>query len=341
MDMSYRRRFIHTMSLLWAFVGLGWATGQMGPSFPDLRIIVDQDLDTASWLFTIAAIGYMVGSFLSGILYDRFNKVLLIAFYAVVLSVFTGLVPWCQWFSVMMVVKFICGLAAGGLDTGGNADIISIWGVKGGSYMQALHFSFGIGGIASPVATEPFLAKTICQADGEQSSKANKTLNETFYNSTDKTICVQTYGTSYVHFAYLITFFVVLSSSVPFFIMNIKWTENNQDGRGADINGLPRPNPLPIKQKLLILALLFLIFFTYCAVEDTFFGYLATFCINYLQWNSSISSYATSLFWTSYSIGRFSGIFLIKYFRPVQLLFAFLVLLILSFVGFLTASLVY
>ena len=31
--------------------------GLMGPSFPDLRLIVQKDIDTASWLFTTFSIG--------------------------------------------------------------------------------------------------------------------------------------------------------------------------------------------------------------------------------------------------------------------------------------------
>jgi hypothetical protein len=46
--------------------------------------------------------------------------------------------------------------------SGGNVNIISLWDTEGGSYMQALHLSFGLGGILSPLATEPFLAKPVC-----------------------------------------------------------------------------------------------------------------------------------------------------------------------------------
>ena len=62
---------------------------------------------------------------------------------------------------------------------GGNANMMSLWGGKGGSYMQALHFCFGIGGILSPVATEPFLAQSVCKSTLENSTKAGKlfTLN--------------------------------------------------------------------------------------------------------------------------------------------------------------------
>ena len=36
----------------------GWRNGMIGPTFPDLRIIIDKDLSTASWLFTAKSLGY-------------------------------------------------------------------------------------------------------------------------------------------------------------------------------------------------------------------------------------------------------------------------------------------
>ena len=37
-----------------------------GPSFMDLRMIINKDIDTASWLFTISSFGYIVGSLVGG-----------------------------------------------------------------------------------------------------------------------------------------------------------------------------------------------------------------------------------------------------------------------------------
>jgi FHS family Na+ dependent glucose MFS transporter 1 len=48
------------------------------------------------------------------------------------------------------------------LQTGGNADLVSLWDEEGRPYMQALHFCFGFGGIISPLVTEPFLAQKEC-----------------------------------------------------------------------------------------------------------------------------------------------------------------------------------
>ncbi|XP_060561454.1 sodium-dependent glucose transporter 1B-like, partial [Ruditapes philippinarum] len=222
----------------------------------------------------------------------------------------------------------------------GNVNIISLWDTEGGSYMQALHLSFGLGGILSPLATEPFLAKPVCsQPVHGNTNNSGLYLNDSSVNATS---FVMSYGSTNIHFAYLITCCFVLSSSVPFFIIYYKWTGSDLKTTSQDGScNKHRLTPLPARQKSLVIALLFFIFLTYCAVEDTFFGYLATFCISYLQWSSSTSSYATSLFWTTYSVGRLAGVFLIKWFLPVQLLSSFLALLIISFVGLLIASLTY
>ena len=60
----------------------------------------------------------IISMYLSGVLYDRFNKVLMIALSSIMLSVFTGVTPWCKWFSLMMVATFMCGFGSGWLDAG-------------------------------------------------------------------------------------------------------------------------------------------------------------------------------------------------------------------------------
>ena len=62
--------------------------------------------------------GYLVGSLVAGILYDRFNKLLLIFVSIVTMAVTTAIIPWCSQFPLMLAVKFIQGLGSGGMDTG-------------------------------------------------------------------------------------------------------------------------------------------------------------------------------------------------------------------------------
>ncbi|KAH3718192.1 hypothetical protein DPMN_060991 [Dreissena polymorpha] len=325
-DLPYRRRFIHSFGLFWTYIGLGWMLGQTGPSLPDLQQIVNQDLESASWLFTICALGYVLGSLFGGVLYDRFDKLLLISLSCFLMGLSTGFVPYCESFPLMLTMRFLSGLGAGSLDTGGNADILSIWDAEGRPYIQALHACFGFGGIIAPLVTEPFLSKF------EVISK----LNVTGANTTEITTV---YGKTSIHYSYLISLFVIFSGGIPFFVMFVrnKCSNNTRDMVAPKLNQ-KRPDKLSLWLKTFLYILLSLLMLLYCAVEDTFSGFLATFCVNYLKWDKGISSFATSLHWVGFSIGRFLGIFLITFFRPVQLLCSYQIFLILAFIAFTVCS---
>ena len=49
----------------------GWMVALAGTAFPDIRLIVKKDLETASWLFTGGSLGYMIGAFVGGLVFDR------------------------------------------------------------------------------------------------------------------------------------------------------------------------------------------------------------------------------------------------------------------------------
>ncbi|XP_052765259.1 sodium-dependent glucose transporter 1A-like [Mya arenaria] len=322
-DHLFRRRFIHSFWLFWSCFGLGWMVGLYGPSFADLRQIVNQDLEAGSWLFTTAGIGYLVGSLLGGILFDRFNKLLIIGVSCVTMAVFTGFQPWCRSYPLMLALRFLSGLGGGGLDTGANADMVSIWDEEGRPYMQAMHASFGAGGIVAPLVIEPFLSEKILE-------------NVTNGNTSE---LVTVYGETNIHSAFLISLAVILTGALPFFYMYFRicccGISHKMAAKKIDHK---RPAKLPVGLKIALCILLCACMMSYCAVEDTFAGFLATFCVDYLQWDKSTSSYATSLYWGAFTVGRFTGIILIRFLRPVQLLCGYLICLILAFIGLFIAS---
>ena len=71
-------------------------------------------LDTGSILFS----RYVAGSLVFGVLYDKLNKLLLLAVSTFGFAVFNCLTPWCSLFPVMLVIRFIGSAFCGGLDTG-------------------------------------------------------------------------------------------------------------------------------------------------------------------------------------------------------------------------------
>lgn len=81
-------------------------------------MIIGETLDKASWLLTITAAGYLVGSAVTGFLYDKYDKLLLIIVSIIGTAVTIAAVPWCPFFWLMMLVKFFTGVVAASLDTG-------------------------------------------------------------------------------------------------------------------------------------------------------------------------------------------------------------------------------
>lgn len=161
----------------------------------------------------------------------------------------------------------------------------------------------------------------------------------TTQNTSSNSTCEDVYGETNIHVSYLVSFFIIFSSCIPFFVMYFNiLCKKRPHVIAADKSEIPRPDKLPFKLKVIFLVLLFGFMMTYCAVEDTFSGFLATFCINHLNWSKGTSSFATSTHWAAFSIGRFSGIFLIKFFKPVQLLCTYCILLMSAFVGLLIVS---
>ena len=96
----------------------GWLVGQTGPSFLDLQIITDVNLDKGSAFLTSAAIGYLLGSLVTGYLYDKMeDKVLLVFISTFGIGVATVFIPWASVFELMVFIMSVRGFLGGGLDT--------------------------------------------------------------------------------------------------------------------------------------------------------------------------------------------------------------------------------
>lgn len=96
----------------------GWLVLQLGTALPDLRHLVDIDLDSASWMFTIRSIGYIVGSLICGILLDRFNRLVIMVLCELGATVSVACLSYSGEFPVLLTLLTINGLCFGGIDTG-------------------------------------------------------------------------------------------------------------------------------------------------------------------------------------------------------------------------------
>lgn len=236
--------------------------------------------------------------------------------------------------------------------------------------MQALHFCFAMGGILSPMATAPFLAPkhqtfflsktpvdyyipevdfdtvTVAINGTGRASSMNSTLNSTARVSIPRNV---TYVTklvphpppkSRIYVAYLISAFLASTAAVFFFVLYRKSLRKKpQKLKRRPVTQETQQKVLPLKSKVIAIANMMCIMACYSAIEDTFAGFLATFCVKQMDWTKSAGSFATSMYWAAFGGGRFCGIFLVKFLTPVRMICMYTGLLIVAFTGlFLTSN---
>jgi len=140
-----------TVGYYYAFVILGLVGASLGPTLPGLAEHTGTHLGQISYLFTARSLGYLIGSFFGGRLYDRVPGHPLIAGVLTAAAVMMALAPVIPLLWLLAAVLLIVGLAEGALDVGGNTLLVWLHGRRVGPYMNGLHFFFGAGAFLSPI----------------------------------------------------------------------------------------------------------------------------------------------------------------------------------------------
>ncbi|XP_050408583.1 sodium-dependent glucose transporter 1A [Patella vulgata] len=347
----YRIKFFRTVAILFGFVTHGIVFSQRGPSFLDLQLITDTDVEKASTYFTATAVGYMSGSFAGGVLFDRFNSVILLFLPMFGLSLSVIVIPLCSYYGLMLTMMFVSAVFMGWYDTAGNADVVATWGAEGHSYIQIMNFMFAVGGLIAPLITEPFLSypaddsmdssSVIPPTESSNTSFTFPVLTNTSsfpegFNNYSDVKHVDSSGETRLIYAYIISGLLTFHASLPFFVLflNDKMHKKMNKKLKSKDTERPRKRDLPLTYFILTIVFINAIYFFDCAVEDTFSGYLLTFVVMQLKWNKSQGSLVTSVYWGSFAVLRFIGIFLIRCLTPVKWLFIFTSALTVSLFGF-------
>jgi len=134
-----------------AFVALGLAAATMGPTLPGLAENTHTELSGISFLFMTRAAGYMLGSLLSGHLYDRMAGHPVMVGGLIAMAVTMVLVPVVPLLWLLAAILLVTGLAEGAIDVGGNTLLVWVHRSRVGPYMNGLHFFFGLGAFLTPI----------------------------------------------------------------------------------------------------------------------------------------------------------------------------------------------
>ncbi|XP_052792146.1 sodium-dependent glucose transporter 1-like [Mya arenaria] len=320
----FRRKVLDTIFLFWNVTNMGWIYGQMGPALPDLQIVAGVSLAQATWLFTGFALGYLGGCLLAGFIQDKFNPRLMLFLFTTGTAITIGLLPWIPEIIAMVIIRVINGICIGGQDTGIHTMLFATWAKEGGPFVQMTHCLSAVGGILSPLVTQPFVSKQKVEEelDGVDVSVNTTTMAApTPYTSGMNMTKNTTYTTTVevnIQYAFLITFVLSLSSAVPFLVAYLSNRNEKKVVRQYSNASVDR-HKLPKRVKKVILCIIFVNSFVATANIDLFPSFLVTFTLEQLGWTQQEASTLTSVYFGTYGLANFAGVFLLTYITSTKL----------------------
>ncbi|XP_064614015.1 sodium-dependent glucose transporter 1A-like [Liolophura sinensis] len=360
-DKQFRSKLKHTLFYLASFNAVGCVIGLLGPTFLDLQIISNTNVEQAARVFTSQSAGHMAGTLASGFLYDRLNRDLLLVVALVLCSLSTISIPWCSIFIAMIAAFAMRGLALGLIDTGSNSGTVQIWGKDSGPYMQALHFSFAVGAMLSPLLATPFLSvmspvgnhsDVTSFLEGNISRGVNVSFSrndvdpaqvymyDVYQNEsgpTDRLLNSDIRPTSTrVHYAYLIVGLWILTTSLPFFIRVCTKRQLRISKKRDETQHQRSTMKIPVK--MCALALLGSFLFLYAGSFDCFSGFLMTFAVKQLDWTKPSGLLLTSAYWAAFAVSRGLAVLIARFLGPDKMIFGNYITLIGALVGIMFAS---
>jgi MFS transporter, FHS family, Na+ dependent glucose transporter 1 len=148
---THARRLAQTTSYFAAFIALGLMAAALGPTLPSLAEQTHTPIRDIGLLFTMRALGYLIGSVQSGFLYDRFRGHPIMALALLGIMALMSLTPLTPVLAGVMVMFLLLGTSEGIVDVGGNT--LLVWAHRSdvGPYMNGLHFCFGVGAFIAPI----------------------------------------------------------------------------------------------------------------------------------------------------------------------------------------------
>lgn len=132
------------------------ASAVLGPTLLSLAEQTNTSLNEISIVFTLKSLGFLIGSFLVGRLYDRVrgHPVLTIALVGAAAALI--LMPLMGELYLLGIIILLLGLCMGSIDIGGNTLLVWVHREHVGPFMNGLHFVWGLGAALAPLILERF-----------------------------------------------------------------------------------------------------------------------------------------------------------------------------------------
>ena len=154
------QKYTLTIAYYLAFILLGLTMAVEGTTLLKLAEHTGSKIDQISWLFFFSALGYLVGSYVSGRLYDRIPGHKLMAWMLLLLGFMVIFVPLATSLPILIAIVLVLGFAKGALDVGCNTLLLWVHNEKVGPFMNGLHSFFGFGAFGAPLIVASVLKAT-------------------------------------------------------------------------------------------------------------------------------------------------------------------------------------
>jgi FHS family Na+ dependent glucose MFS transporter 1 len=155
-----KQKHITTTAYYVAFTLLGLTIAAEGPTLLKLAEHTSSALDQISSIFLFGSLGYLVGSYLGGRLYDRVAGHRLMSGVLVLLGIMVALVPLATSRFSLFTIVLILGIFKGALDVGCNTLLLWVHQEHVGPFMNGLHAFFGVGAFVAPLIVAQVLSTT-------------------------------------------------------------------------------------------------------------------------------------------------------------------------------------
>jgi MFS transporter, FHS family, Na+ dependent glucose transporter 1 len=154
------QKYITTTAYYLAFILLGLTIAAEGPTLLKLAEHTSSALDQISSIFLFGSLGYLVGSYIGGRLYDRIPGHRFMSGVLVCLGITIALVPLASNRWALFTIALILGLFKGGLDVGCNTLLLWVHNETVGPFMNGLHAFFGVGAFIAPLIVARVISVT-------------------------------------------------------------------------------------------------------------------------------------------------------------------------------------
>ena len=155
-----KQKYITTTAYYIAFILLGLTIAAEGPTLLKLAEHTSSALDQISSIFLFGSLGYLLGSYIGGRLYDRVPGHRFMSGVLICLGITVALVPLAPSRGILFAIVLVLGLFKGGLDVGCNTLLLWVHNETVGPFMNGLHAFFGVGAFIAPLIVAQVISFT-------------------------------------------------------------------------------------------------------------------------------------------------------------------------------------